>query len=299
MSKYLFSIIIPHHNVHKLLRKLLNSIPRRDDLQVIVIDDCSNKGLEELEMIKNDYQWVEWYTTGTNGGGGKARNIGLKYAKGKYLIFSDSDDYFTQEFSDFLDKYKSMNFDVLYFCPLVVEEVSEGIIEKKNNWIAQGIKEYKKTKDVQHLKFHFTQPWCKIIKRKLVEKNHISFEESIVSNDVKFSTLVDYYSNDIIASDEAVYVWTVRRTSTSHRLTEAKILKRLQIDIERHNFLKTINVKDRNEYLAMLDQVYENGSKSLKSNAYELMRSLNVSKVAISNFFFKKFLRMIVGKLWI
>ena len=34
-----YSIIIPHHNTPDLLQRLLHSIPQRDDLEVIIVDD--------------------------------------------------------------------------------------------------------------------------------------------------------------------------------------------------------------------------------------------------------------------
>lgn len=39
MIKY--SIIIPHYNAPHLLERCLKSIPVREDIQVIVVDDCS------------------------------------------------------------------------------------------------------------------------------------------------------------------------------------------------------------------------------------------------------------------
>ena len=37
-----FSIIIPHHNIPGLLRRCLDSVPRRDDTEVLVVDDGSD-----------------------------------------------------------------------------------------------------------------------------------------------------------------------------------------------------------------------------------------------------------------
>ena len=36
------SIVIPHKNIPELLARCLRSIPERDDIQVIVVDDCSD-----------------------------------------------------------------------------------------------------------------------------------------------------------------------------------------------------------------------------------------------------------------
>ena len=46
MIKY--SIIIPHHNIPKLLRRCLKTIPWRQDVQVIVVDNGSD---EEAEAV--------------------------------------------------------------------------------------------------------------------------------------------------------------------------------------------------------------------------------------------------------
>ena len=66
-----FSLIIPHHGDDRLLDRLLKSIPDRDDLETIVIRDDKAKGA------------------------GWARNKGLEHAVGEYVLFADSDDYFT------------------------------------------------------------------------------------------------------------------------------------------------------------------------------------------------------------
>ena len=38
-----YSIIIPHKNSPELLERCLNSIPERKDIEIIVVDDCSNE----------------------------------------------------------------------------------------------------------------------------------------------------------------------------------------------------------------------------------------------------------------
>ena len=42
MAETCFSIIIPHKNIPSLLQRCLDSIPKRDDVQIIVVDDNSN-----------------------------------------------------------------------------------------------------------------------------------------------------------------------------------------------------------------------------------------------------------------
>jgi len=49
------SIIIPHYNIFELLRRLLDSIPKKDNIEIIVIDDKSDKkGFEEIVKEKKE-----------------------------------------------------------------------------------------------------------------------------------------------------------------------------------------------------------------------------------------------------
>ena len=94
------SIIIPHYNSADLLDKLLSTIPNVQEVQVIVVDDFSTQGLDELEECKQRYinTNVEFYTNECKKSAGGARNTGLSYAKGQWLLFADADDYFLQDF---------------------------------------------------------------------------------------------------------------------------------------------------------------------------------------------------------
>ena len=48
--EFTYSVAIPHYNSPDLLQRMLNSIPERDDIQVIVVDDGSKE--ENVEKIK-------------------------------------------------------------------------------------------------------------------------------------------------------------------------------------------------------------------------------------------------------
>ena len=77
-----YSIIIPHKDIPELLQRCLNSIPQREDIEVIIIDDGS-KAVPVL--TREDAELVALLE---NGGAGHARNIGLQHAKGKWVHFS-------------------------------------------------------------------------------------------------------------------------------------------------------------------------------------------------------------------
>ena len=51
-----FTFIIPHYNTPHLLLRCLNSIPSREDIQIIVIDDCSPDTPELIKITKQIQQ---------------------------------------------------------------------------------------------------------------------------------------------------------------------------------------------------------------------------------------------------
>ena len=105
MANPFVSVIIPAYNAEKFIVDALDSIFAQTyrPIQIIVIDDGSNdrtakivrsyqtsRSSEAIEQIELQYIYQE------NGGPSKARNSGIKVAKGKYLAFLDSDDMWPQ-----------------------------------------------------------------------------------------------------------------------------------------------------------------------------------------------------------
>lgn len=52
MSQFNYTIIIPHYNIPSLLERCISSIPQRNDIQIIVIDDCSPNSQELRTTIE-------------------------------------------------------------------------------------------------------------------------------------------------------------------------------------------------------------------------------------------------------
>ncbi len=89
------SVIVPVYNVEKYITKCLDSLVNQtlEDIEIIVVNDGSKDGSKDIikEYEKNYSNIV--YVEKENGGLSDARNFGLKYAKGDFIAFLDSDDY--------------------------------------------------------------------------------------------------------------------------------------------------------------------------------------------------------------
>ena len=89
------SIIIPMYNVEKYLRRCLDSVQNQtfSDFQAICVDDGSpdNSGQIAEEYAARDNRFIVVHKE--NGGLSDARNAGMTYATGEYIMYLDSDDF--------------------------------------------------------------------------------------------------------------------------------------------------------------------------------------------------------------
>lgn len=87
------SIIIPVYNVEPYVARCIDSVVNQtyNNLQIIVVNDGSiDNSLQILNTYNDDRLQI---ITKENGGLSSARNEGLKYVVGDYILFIDSDDW--------------------------------------------------------------------------------------------------------------------------------------------------------------------------------------------------------------
>ena len=241
MSKLNYTIVIPHKNSPQYLNRCLNSIPYRDDIEIIVIDDDSDNekkpiiSRENVQLILLDRKHCK--------GAGRARNVGVNRAKGKWLLFADCDDYYVNGFLEELDKYVDTNYDVIYFN---FNQFHEGKEEPVKEKISNYIKECSEGKrDVDYVKYRNNVPWNKMIRRDFVEKNTIKFEEISVANDMFFSFQVGFFSHSYTVIDKKLYNYIVyQKSQTNKDWNEEKIETFLE-NLQKYNgFMEFVNHKD-------------------------------------------------------
>lgn len=203
------SIIIPHYNTPDLLQKLIESIPKLNDIQVIVVDDNSDKNLDALNIVKQKYKnWVEFYSNDTGRkGAGTCRNIGLKYANGKWLLFSDADDFFLEGMYKSVSAYFDSDYDEVFFTPTSIY-VDTGEVSNRHVVFEKRINDYMSNpsrENLLKLKISLTTPCSKLIRHDLIKKKSILFSEVLYFNDMLFSVKVGQYSEKIAVSSEKIY----------------------------------------------------------------------------------------------
>tara|TARA_B100000315_G_C14016789_1_gene337018 strand:- start:36 stop:455 length:420 start_codon:yes stop_codon:yes gene_type:complete len=94
----LVTVIIPYFNKKHFIKRTLNSVLNQNyhNIEVIIIYD--DKDLKDYFYLKDlikkfkKFKKIKLIINKKNFGAGHARNVGIGYAKGKYLAFIDADD---------------------------------------------------------------------------------------------------------------------------------------------------------------------------------------------------------------
>ena len=207
-----YSFIIPHHNIPILLNRCLDSIPVREDVQVIVVDDNSDE--DKKPKVLRPSTEVIFIDSNSSNGAGKARNVGLNSAIGKWVLFADADDFFVDDIINILDCYKERNEDIVYFNFKRCENDDTNIILPGDN---DALFSYcKRLNDYRYFRVCFSSPWAKMFKNNHIKNNKIEFQELKANNDTLFVVKSGLAAKSILAVNRNIYWYVQRMGSIAH-----------------------------------------------------------------------------------
>lgn len=206
-----FTIIIPNYNSSEWIKKCIDSVRIQpyDDFEIIIVDDMSTDNSVDIIKEFNDKRIVLIESDKKLWNGG-ARNVGIRHAKGDYILFLDDDDWFYS-----IDSLKNLNDTI-----------------EKNNYpdcvrLAYiHLKDNKKTeikltdnnpKDL--VNSCFVAPWTKCIKRELC----VEFPENTLIEDVVQHIAQCDVIETVAVCDTPIVVWN-RNNRMSTSLEENKYL---------------------------------------------------------------------------
>ena len=235
-----YTIIIPHRNCPDLLNRCLASIPQREDIQIIVVDDNSDEA-KKPSVSRNNVE-VILLDAANSKGAGRARNVGLEYAKGKWLLFADADDYYTECLSTILDKYVDDDkTDIVYLNAEIFDDNNNlrgcGVNRLIDNYLSQ--KDYAELE----LRYGFWTPWSRMVKNEVVKSNKIRFDEIPAGNDMMFGLKTSKYSKTISVEPSVAYMYfKPSKKSQTDRMRNVQMLSdRIQMLNDRITLYKDVN----------------------------------------------------------
>jgi glycosyltransferase involved in cell wall biosynthesis len=215
------SIIVPIYNSEKYLERCLNSIVLQnyEDFELILINDGStDNSLKICNKYQNNYSRVNVVNL-ENNGVSFARNLGMKYARGEFILFVDSDDWLHENYIiDLINQIRNQGVDCVLQGFIRVDE--DGSILKSiklgNSKISST--EYEKLFFENDILFYLT-PFAKIFRRSIIEDNNLKFNTRFTYGEDNIFCL-EYlrYCNSIYLSDSANYFYTLDLNSLSSRL---------------------------------------------------------------------------------
>lgn len=167
------SIIVPVYNVEEYLDRCVETLVNQTfkDIEIILIDDGStdSSGFKCLEWAKKDDRIV--FVSKKNEKQGPSRNLGVKIAKGDYLMFADSDDWIELNMAE-----KMYNCITENECDIVLSDIYLIYNGEKIEVIKEPILSNKVVSvyDEPSLIYTIRNPvWNKIYKKELFLNNNI------------------------------------------------------------------------------------------------------------------------------
>ncbi|MCR5267077.1 MAG: glycosyltransferase family 2 protein [Lachnospiraceae bacterium] len=264
------SVIIPHYNIPDLLLKLLESIPDRDNVEVIVVNDASTCSLADVEKYISERTNIRLIKETVNGGAGTCRNDGLSDANGRWVMFADADDHFINGWYETVSAYFTGDADLVYFMA-ESEEIGSGQESVRhvliNDTLQKLLDDPKDVKAALDVRYKINVPWCKLISMKLIRDHKIAFDRVKVSNDEMFSAKTGYCARKIAIEKTPVYCVTSRPGSLEKVVSKENFWIRLLVFIRKYHFLEEHLSK---EDFALLDLSAQEKIFSLFQNRYDL-----------------------------
>ena len=200
------SIIIPVYNAYTVIDKCIQSIINQTykNIEILLINDGSkDKSIEKLNYYEKKYKNIKIINK-KNEGVSKTRNLGIKKATGKSIMFIDNDDYIDNTYVEtLLNEIKNSEADCVY----------SGYRRENSN--GKVIK-VRKLKDKPWTKYILSAPWAKIYNKEFLIKNNIEFLPYNIGEDVYFTLKLINSNAKIKIIDYIGYIWYYNDESVSN-----------------------------------------------------------------------------------
>lgn len=217
MKEDLISIIIPIYNSMSYLEYNLKSILEQNynQYEVLMIDDGSTDKSAEIckKIAKKDNRFKYFYKS--NSGVSASRNLGIQKAKGKYILFVDSDDLLEENILSKINKKLTSEFQILRF------NYKKIYNHKKIQTLATIKKEIKESQK-DFIKYILLSGdgflWDKVYIRKIIIENKIRFNEKIsICEDLLFNIQYAKYIKQSIALPDTGYGYFQSKDSSYNK----------------------------------------------------------------------------------
>ena len=259
MDQILFSIIVPVYKVENYLDKCISSIANQEyaSYEIILVNDGSpDKSPEICDNWAKKEEHIKVLHK-KNGGLSSARNAGVHHARGKYIIFVDSDDYWNNSsalsmISETIERVKEV--DVIVFNNIDYSCISQESVICKRKYDIEFMESADKNDVLKYLFNNSLFPgaaWVTATRREFLVKNNIEFIEGIKAEDIDWLLNVYLHANSFSALNQAFYVYLKYRNDSITGTADVKSINDILYILD----IWTERLKD-NRYDKIRDAVY-------------------------------------------
>ena len=253
MNKPCVSVVVPVYNAEQFLPKCIDSVLGQSfaDIELLLIDDGSTDGSSVIcdAYAEKDSRVRVFHKE--NGGASSARNTGLKYAIGEFVVFIDSDDWVNDTY---LEHLMSEDSD-LVIAGLERHSISGVVLfaSKKRKISLVGLHEVWNKPEMNYL---YCFPVAKRFKNEIIKEHHLSFNEKLFfSEDLCFVLSYLKYADELSEVPYIDYQYNFQDMNRS-----SKFMMNAEQLIEHHDFhelcFDALKEKCQGNFQYVRDNVY-------------------------------------------
>ncbi len=230
MKEYKVSVIVPCYNAEQFLTRCLDSLVNQtlEGIEIICVNDASpDNGIAILRDYETRYPNVVVIDLKENVRQGGARNRGIEIARGEYIGFVDADDWVDlQMFEKLYNKAKETKVEVVSCDYEIVNQLGRIQLGKLPD-----------RSDIYGTITEQTRPevilttgsiCCKLIRRDLLERNHLRFPEQIFYEDNCFNTILGVVLETYAHLPQSLYYYFDNSDSTTRKRNSMRIADRFK-----------------------------------------------------------------------
>lgn len=210
-----FSVIVPVYGVEKYLDKCVESVLAQTcgDFELILVDDKSpDKCPAMCDAWAQKDPRIRVIHHRENQGVSAARNHGMEYATGKYILFADADDWLSPDMLEQYSAHLAETPDIIASGACCAYENKQGV----STWTETLITERFVAGSPQKIAQAFIMlnegrlfpfVWNKAYRREFLVAFHASFENERISEDLFFNIVAFSHAKTVILVDKAFYYY--------------------------------------------------------------------------------------------
>ena len=227
------SIIVPVYNTSDTLFRCVASLYAQTfaNFEVILVNDGSTDNSAELcrQIVDRDSRFS--YHLKKNGGLSSARNYGLKFAKGEFIAFLDSDDFVDENFCLILYEFaKSKNLDILNFGLRYVKddyEEDRASALPKMQIIDRDILVSMISESSVNKMLYFS--WSNLYRRQFLVENKLVFDEKVLlGEDTVFNLKAFMLSKSLFSIQDPLYNYVHNTNSLTQKKYKENLLHKFE-----------------------------------------------------------------------